>query len=250
VRQRTAELQLEIAARKRTELELMRSNEDLQQFAWSASHDLQEPIRNVSIYGELLRHRYKGKIDAEADFFLDNVAEGALRMGALVRDLLAFAQVSGTVDEDVEEIDANIVLAKVVENLAAVIEENRVCINSQGLPVVRMREVHLQQILQNLLSNAIKYRSKEAPRIDISAQPADSGGFHLCTVSDNGIGIEPQYHERIFGLFKRLHRDENHPGTGLGLAICKRTVERYRGRIWVESEPGKGSAFFFTLPAG
>ena len=252
VRQRTAELQLEIAARKRTELELMRSNEDLQQFAWSASHDLQEPIRNVSVYSELLRRQYKGRIDAEADFFLDNIAEGALRMGALVRDLLAFAQVSGTVDEDVEEIEADFVLARVVENLAAVIDENRACINSHALPRVRMREVHLQQIFQNLISNAIKYRSGETPRIDISAQPGDSEGDHLFalfTVRDNGAGIEPQYHERIFGLFKRLHRHGNHPGTGLGLAICKRTVERYRGRIWVESQPGKGSAFFFTLPA-
>lgn len=250
VRQRTAELQLEIAARKRTELELMRSNEDLQQFAWSASHDLQEPIRNVAVFSELLRRQYKGRIDAEADFFLENIAEGARRMGALVRDLLEFAQVSGTTDdEDVEEIDANAVLARVLENLAAAIDENQVCINSHELPRVCMREIHLQQILQNLLSNAIKYRGEEAPRIDISARPADSTGFHLFAVRDNGLGIEPQYHERVFGLFKRLHKDERHPGTGLGLAICKRTVERYRGRIWVESELGKGAAFFFTVPA-
>ena len=252
VRQRTAELQLEIEARERTELELVRSNEDLQQFAWSASHDLQEPIRNVAVYSELLRRQYKGRLDAEADFFLDNIAEGAVRMGALVRDLLAFAQISGTPEEEVEEIEADFVLARVVENLAAVIAENGACINSHGLPRVRMREVHLQQILQNLVSNAIKYRSEEAPRIDIFARPCESEEgplFALFTVRDNGVGIEPQYHERVFGLFKRLQRDENHPGTGLGLAICKRTVERYRGRIWVESQPGKGSAFLFTLPA-
>jgi PAS domain S-box-containing protein len=257
VKERTAELEREIFARKQTEVELLRrtselarSNEDLEQFAWSASHDLQEPVRNAALYSELLRKRYQGKIDAQADFFLDIILEGSRRMGALIRDLLAFAQVSGVATDEADAIDGSAALENALRNVDFAVRESEAFIRSEPLPSVLMREVHLQQILQNLISNAIKYRRHGAPlKIEVSARPHAAPGFHELCVRDNGVGIDPQYHAQIFALFKRLQRDEGRGGTGLGLAICKRMVERYGGSIRVESEPGIGSAFFFTVPA-
>jgi PAS domain S-box-containing protein len=257
VKERTAALEREIVARKQTEVELLRrtselaqSNEDLEQFAWSASHDLQEPVRNAALYSELLRKRYHGRIDAQADFFLDIILDGSRRMGALIRDLLAYAQVSGLAADEADAIDSGAALENAVRNLDVAVRESRACIESAPLPRVRMREVHLQQVFQNLISNAIKYRRNGSLlKIDVSARPHAAPGFHEFSVRDNGPGIEPEYHAQIFALFKRLQRDDGRSGTGLGLAICKRMVERYGGRIRVESERGAGSAFFFTAPA-
>jgi PAS domain S-box-containing protein len=239
--------ELELRVEQRTS-ELARSNADLEQFAYAASHDLQEPVRNIAIYSQLLKRRYRGKLDAEADFFLDTVAEGAARASALIRNLLVFAQISNQASVlDEEPTDANSLVAKIAGDLEAAIRESGAVIETGPLPGVCMREAHLRQIFQNLISNAIKYRSEAPPLIEISARPC-TPGFHLFAVRDNGIGIDAQYHEAIFGLFKRLRGGEEETGTGLGLAICKRSVERSGGTIWVQSEPGKGSVFFFTAP--
>jgi signal transduction histidine kinase len=226
---------------------LLRSNADLEQFAYSASHDLQEPIRNVSLYAELLKQRTQGKIDSESDWFLDIIGKSAGRMAALVTDLLAYSRVTADIPlGDAEITDSAAALQKAIANLDGPIRENEARIDAGDLPKVGMSEVHLEQIFQNLISNAIKYRTDQSPCISVSARSQGTVGFHLFAVRDNGAGIEPEYHEKIFGLFKRLQRDS--PGTGVGLAICKRAVERYGGRIWLESDLGKGSAFFFTVP--
>jgi len=186
----------------------------------------------------------------QADFFLDVILEGSRRMGALIRDLLAYAQVSGLAADDADAIDSGAALENAIRNLDFAVRESRALIESASLPGVRMREVHLQQVFQNLISNAIKYRRKDhLLKIEISARPHAAPGFHEFWVRDNGPGIEPEYHAQIFALFKRLQRDDGRSGTGLGLAICKRMVERYGGRIRVESELGAGSVFFFTAPA-
>ena len=236
--------QYEIRRRQET---LTRVNADLEQFAYSASHDLQEPIRNIAIYSELLSRRYGNLLDEKGREFLGYVNQSARRMDMLVRDLLAYTKAASIGDELPEAIDAEKPLKAALLNLAETIRQSQTELSYNSLPEVRIREVHLQQLFQNLISNAIKYRREERPRISISAQLMD--GRWLFRVQDNGIGISPEYKERIFGLFKRLHGNDEYTGTGIGLAICDRIVERYRGRIWVESEPGKGSTFFFTVPA-
>jgi len=237
--------QYEIRRRQET---LARVNSDLEQFAYSASHDLQEPIRNIAIYSELLNRRYGNVLDERGKEFLDYVNEGARRMEALVQDLLAYTKAASIADEVPEPVDAEKALQAALSNLAEAIRQSDVQMNFGKLPVVRMREVHLQQLFQNLIGNAIKYRSQERPQLSISSERSDSSW--LFSIRDNGIGISPEYKEKIFGLFKRLHGNDQYEGTGIGLAICQRIVDRYRGRIWVESEPGKGSTFFFTIPAG
>lgn len=227
---------------------LLQSNADLEQFAYSVSHDLQEPIRIVSLYTDLLKRRSQGKVDSEFDWFLDIITKSTTRMAALVRDLLLYSRVTADMPSgEVEITDSATALMKTVANLDRAIRENGARIDVGHLPQVRMSEVHLEQIFQNLISNAIKYRADRSPCIFISARSHDTAGFHLFAVRDNGAGIESEYHEKIFGLFKRLQQDS--PGTGVGLAICKRAVERYGGRIWVESSLGKGSTFFFTVPS-
>jgi PAS domain S-box-containing protein len=247
VQQRTAELERVNAQLAQRAEELARSNADLEQFAYSASHDLQEPIRNVAIYTEFLKQRYQGKLDASADQFLSFLTEGARRMEMLVRDLLAYTRTASDTEEPQGLIDANVVLAESLESLRVAIRESQAAITHDPLPAIRIQQVHLQQLLQNLLSNAIKYRSDDPPRIHISAKRLD--GYWLFSVSDNGIGIPPEYQQKVFGIFKRLHGREKYPGTGIGLAICKKIVERFGGRIWVESEAGQGATFQFTLPA-
>lgn len=228
--------------------ELQRVVADLEQFAYSASHDLQEPIRNVAIYSEILGARYGAALDAKGQQFLGFVNEGARRLEMLVKDLLVYTRATSGVDgEPVAIVDANIVFEQTLASLAEAIRESGATVTRDTLPQMRVHEVHLQQILQNLIGNAIKYRSQAPPRIHVSA--INTGSQWRFSVTDNGIGIEPQYKERIFGIFKRLHTSKQYSGTGMGLAICKRLVERYQGRIWVESEPGKGATFFFTLPA-
>ncbi len=253
--QANAELQSEIAERKRAEFnlerraeELARSNADLEQFAYSASHDLQEPIRNVAISAQLLAREHAKGLDTEGRQLLKSVIANAQHMHKLIRDLLEYthvARVAGTAETDT---DTNRVMETVRQTLESAIRENGAEIVCDPLPSIRLPEFRLQQLLQNLVSNALKYRSEKPPRIRVSA--AREGGSWLFTVRDNGIGIDAKYHDRIFGIFKRLHNNNDvYPGTGIGLAICKRIVEHAGGRIWVESEAGKGSHFFFTIPA-
>ncbi|HLK66238.1 MAG TPA: ATP-binding protein [Bryobacteraceae bacterium] len=227
--------------------ELRLANEDLEQFAYSASHDLQEPLRSVRIYSELLAAHCRQKLTANELEFLEFLRTGATRMEMLVRDLLAYTQ-AARVDEPAETADAAEALQTALAGLAGAISESGATVDAQDLPLVRVHHTHLQLIFQNLVGNAIKYRRKGVtPVVHVSAERQNSNW--LFAVSDNGIGIEAEYKERIFGLFKRLHTSDEYSGTGIGLAICQRIVERYHGRIWVDSEPGKGSIFYFTLPA-
>jgi PAS domain S-box-containing protein len=236
----------DITQRLKTEQELRSANNDLEQFAYSVSHDLQEPLRSVSIYSELLIRRCADRQDGEAQELLRHLAEGASRMEVLVGDLLEYTRVI-KLDVSTDKTDANSALATVLSNLAETIAGADARVISGELPEVRVSGVHLQQIFQNLISNALRYRGREPPVVQVEARQ-HGGGYALFSVKDNGIGFEPQYKEQIFGLFKRLHASAEYPGTGLGLAICRRIVERYRGRIWAESSPGEGSTFYFTLP--
>ena len=231
----------------RIEQELRRANQGLEQFAYSASHDLQEPLRNVAIYSQLIAKRYSESLDDEARQFLRFVVEGSQRTSLLVEDLLAYTQ-AAAIPEDPDEIaDAAVALKGALANLATAIEESNAIVTSDLLPAIRAKSSHLQQLFQNLVGNAVKYRNDgEPPRVHVSARR--DGVYWLFTVRDNGIGIDPQYQTKIFGIFKRLHGREKYAGTGIGLAICQKIVERYGGRIWVESELGKGATFCFSLP--
>jgi PAS domain S-box-containing protein len=236
----------DIDDQKRVEDELRHANQDLQQFAFSASHDLQEPLRTVKIFSDLLAQRHSQQLDAQALEFLGHLHRGATRMEMLVRDLLAFTQITKVQRPD-EPADANAALAVTLSNLAGVISESGARISSDALPSLHVHQAHLQQLFQNLIGNAIKYRSPDRPpEIHVTAEGTPTQWRFA--VSDNGIGIDPKYKETIFGLFKRLHAGDQYSGTGIGLAICERIVERYHGRIWVESEPGRGSTFRFTFP--
>lgn len=232
-----------------TERELRRANQDLEQFAFSASHDLQEPLRNVALYSELLQKRYGPKLDAQADQFLGYVMEGAHRMSSLVSDLLAYVQAAVLDHEPLAPVNAETVFEQVVASLASAIRKSHAQVTRDLLPAVAMKEVHLQQLLQNLIGNALKYRKdEERPCVHVSAQLVEN--FYEFAVQDNGIGIAPQFHDKVFGIFKRLHgKNGKYPGTGIGLAICQRIVERYGGRIWLESQAGEGATFRFTVPA-
>jgi PAS domain S-box-containing protein len=226
--------------------QLKRANHNLAQFAYSASHDLREPLRNVTIYSGLLSKRYAGTFDEQGTQFLGFVTEGAKRMETLVKDLLAYVESGKPSDGPVETVDAQAVLREVISILRPVIDEGGAEINSGELPGVRIRSVHLRQVLQNLIGNAIKYRSEGKTIISVSAEA--KGQEWIFSVEDNGIGISPEFQERIFGLFKRLHSAHEYSGTGLGLALCRNILALYGGRIWVESKPGPGSLFRFLLP--
>jgi signal transduction histidine kinase len=250
---RVRDLQQEVAERQRAEkalaekaVELERSNAELQQFAYVASHDLQEPLRMVSIYTQLLAKRYGPKLDGSALEFIDFAVAGVKRMRLLIRDLLEYSRV-GTRGQFLAMTDCNAVLDLTLNNLDAVIEESRARITRGPLPAIMADDVQLGQLFQNLISNAIKYRDSKPPEIHVGCKQEES--HWLFWVRDNGIGIDPQYGERIFIIFQRLHGKGEYPGSGIGLAICKKIVERHGGKIWVESEPGKGSTFYFTLPA-
>jgi signal transduction histidine kinase len=225
---------------------LLRANADLEQFAHSVSHDLREPIRSIAVYSELLAARYGQALDGKGREFLGFVNAGAAGMDALIGDLLAYTQAASSHDDEVPLTAAAKPLEGAIANLNQAIRESGARILSQGLPTVRIREIHLQQLFQNLIGNAIKYRSEETLCVRVAA--TQQAGRWMFSVQDNGIGISEEYKETIFGIFKRLHTSERYSGTGMGLAICHRIVERYRGRIWVESEPGQGSTFFFTIP--
>jgi PAS domain S-box-containing protein len=224
---------------------LRHSNEDLNQFAYAASHDLQEPLRMVSLYSEMLRKKYAGRLDPMADQFIRFVVDGAHRMEMLLKDLLEYSQSGSSNVGAADLVDCGRVMETVVLNLQASIGQNSASITWGELPTVRAHEVRLIQLLQNLVGNAIKYRGKDPPVVRVMAERRDADW--LFSVEDNGMGIKPDYAQQIFGIFKRLHGN-SYPGTGVGLAICQRIVENYGGRIWVESTPEVGSTFRFTLP--
>jgi signal transduction histidine kinase len=233
---------------RRSNQELGRANADLEQFAYSASHDLQEPLRQVAIYSQLLARKYGARLDGKASEYLDYCIEGAQRMEMLITDLLAYSQATkpSSSPAEPEFVDTNEVLEAVRKNLATTIAESEAEITVESLPVVQGDRVPLMHVFQNLISNALKYRGKERPRVKIWGE-WDSGWWRFA-VQDNGIGIPKPYQEQVFGIFKRLHDRNDYPGTGIGLAICQKVVERYGGKIWVESDGQRGSTFLFTLP--
>ncbi|HEY6559925.1 MAG TPA: PAS domain S-box protein [Polyangiaceae bacterium] len=225
--------------------ELKRSNEELGQFAYIASHDLQEPLRMVASYTQLLSKRYKGKLDSDADEFIAFAVDGASRMQRLIQDLLAYSRV-GTRSDVLADTSSEQALEEALLNLGGAIEESGAVVTHDPLPAVLADESQLIQLFQNLVSNGIKYRSSDVPHVHVSAVRDREARWRFA-VKDNGLGIEPQYFERIFGMFQRLHRREDFAGTGIGLAICKKIVERHGGSISVESQPGHGSTFHFAL---
>ena len=250
IRELNATLEQRVAERThelvRSNEALRQSNDDLNQFAYAASHDLQEPLRMVSLYSQMLQKKYRGQLDADADQFIAFMVGGAERMEMLLKDLLAYSQAGSANVGPPRLVDCEMVMEKVLLNLQASVDQNRATVTWDGLPGLHAHEVRLVQLLQNLVGNGIKYRSTAVPRIHVSA--LRTGTDLVFSVQDNGIGIEPEYVQQIFGIFKRLH-GQNYPGTGIGLAICQRIVETYGGRIWVESKPGDGSVFYFTLPS-
>ena len=237
---------LEQVVEERT-TELRRSNDDLQQFAYIASHDLQEPLRMISSFVQMLANRYRGKMDADADEFIQFAVDGAQRMHELIRDLLAYSRVDTARGEHVRA-DCNRALSRALEDVRLAMRETGAVVTRSDLPTVPGDEVRIGQVFQNLIGNAIKFRKKDVPP-EIHVDAVERGGEWIFSVRDNGIGIEPAFRERIFQIFQRLHVREEYPGTGIGLAICKKIVARHDGRIWVESVPGEGSVFYFTLPA-
>jgi light-regulated signal transduction histidine kinase (bacteriophytochrome) len=224
--------------------ELARSNAELEQFAYVASHDLQEPLRMVSSYTQLLEHRYGDTLDDKAKKYIFYAVDGARRMQGLINDLLVYSRV-GTRAQPLERTDSHAALGEAIHNLSSALAESGALVTNGDLPIVAADRSQLVQLFQNLLGNAVKFHGPDSPRIYVSAEPR--GDEWVFCVRDNGIGIEAQHFDRIFVIFQRLHTREEFPGTGIGLALCKRVVERHGGRIWVESEPGVGSSFYFSL---
>jgi signal transduction histidine kinase len=237
------ESERELAVRTK---ELERSNEELERFAYVASHDLQEPLRAVASHVQILAEDYKGRLDADADESIHHAIEGASHMRLLIHDLLAYSRI-GRKNEPLESMPAGEALAKALRHLAVSVRESGAEVASGELPVVEADPTQLIQLFQNLVGNALKFHGASPPRVSVSAERTEEGW--LFSVRDNGIGIDPQHNERIFAPFERLHGRHEYPGTGVGLAICKKIVERHGGRIWVESKSGEGSSFRFTMPA-
>ena len=241
-----------ITRRKRAEADLERkaeelesSNAELEQFAYVASHDLQEPLRMITSFTQLLSKRYKGKLDSEADEFISYAVDGASRMQALIRDLLEFSRV-GTRVAEFEQVNCELALEKAIQNLRTAIDESGAAVTHDPLPTVTADRTQLIRVFQNLIGNAIKFRGKAQPEIRVSVNR--EGKEWVFSVQDNGIGIDPEYKERIFAVFQRLHSSSDYQGTGIGLSICRKIVERHGGRIRVKSELGKGSTFYFSIP--
>ena len=225
--------------------DLQRRNQELEQFAYVASHDLQEPLRMVVSYTQLFAERYQDRLDEKASKYIHYAVDGAVRMQQLINDLLAFSRVTSRGDA-IKPVDASVSLKIAVANLQAAIEESGASVSWNTLPEVCADASQLMQVFQNLIGNGIKFHGVAPPAIHIAAKHA--AGKAEFTVRDNGIGMEQKYHDRVFIMFQRLHTRNEYPGTGIGLALCKRIVERHGGKIWFESEPGKGTEFHFTLP--
>jgi signal transduction histidine kinase len=231
---------------EKAQAELQRSNRDLDQFAYVASHDLQEPLRMVASYLELIARRYKDKLDAQGEQFIGFAVDGAMRMRTLIRDLLAFSRI-GSDEKAPVPVDMSAAVRTAMEDLKVAIAEKHATVTYEPLPTIPGHPSLLVRLFQNLIGNATKFCTEAAPRVHISGR--HEGGEWIFSVADNGIGIESEYRDQIFVIFKRLHGREQYPGTGLGLALCKRIVEHHGGRIWMDSERGKGSTFSFALPA-
>jgi signal transduction histidine kinase len=225
--------------------ELKRSNQELEQFAYVAAHDLQEPLRAITSYTQILVQEYQERLDGTAIEYMDFIVDGTTRMQQLIQDLLTYSRV-GTRNKVFVLTDSNIVLDRALKNLQVAIAENHAIVTHDHLPTIQGDKIQLIQLFQNLIGNAIKFRREELPQVHISAELKDREW--LFSVRDNGIGIKPTYLDRIFEIFKRLHTRQEFPGTGIGLAICKKIVNRHHGRIWAESEPGVGTTFYFTFP--
>ncbi|QQS55882.1 MAG: hypothetical protein IPM89_10780 [Candidatus Competibacteraceae bacterium] len=254
---RKLQLHADLTLLKRRELELRRSNADLEQFAYVASHDLQEPLRMVTGYLQLLERRYRDKLDDSAREFIAIAVDGAKRMQQLILDLLTFSRVS-TRGHPYAPADMEQALADVLSSLEATVQEHAATVSHQPLPTVRADPAQMRMLLQNLVSNAVRFhRPDEQPQVNIATERLDNAhrapldgllSGWVFSVRDNGIGIDPRFFERIFVIFQRLHTREEYPGTGIGLAVCKKIVERHGGRIWVESTPDRGTCFYFFLP--
>jgi PAS domain S-box-containing protein len=249
IRELNASLERRVAERTRelqeSNFALRQSNDDLNQFAYATSHDLQEPLRMVVLYSQMLQESYSSKLDESADQFISTVVGGALRLERLLKDLLAYSQ-AGALSKPPVNVDCAEVIREVLLNLQVSMDETSAIVRWGDLPLVRADRIRLVQLFQNLIGNAIKYRSEASPCIQINAERGKDEW--IFAVRDNGIGIKSEYAEQVFGVFKRLH-GAAYPGTGIGLAICQRIVEMHGGRIWVESIPGSGSTFYFTLPS-
>jgi two-component system sensor histidine kinase/response regulator len=251
VEERTAALTAEIAEHRRAQeallqrsKELARSNAELEQFAYVASHDLQEPLRMVTSYTQFLAERYQGKLDADADECIAFAVDGAKRMRELILGLLAYGRI-GTRGYEFRTTSSEAALSATLQNLAAAIRESDAVIRSGPLPAVWADPAQLQQVFQHLVGNAIKFRHSRRPEIQVSGE--ELGAEWHFWVADNGIGIDPRYADQIFQVFQQLHAREDYPGTGIGLPICRKIAERHGGRIWVESQPGQGTTFHFTI---
>lgn len=244
IRDTSERKKIEKLLKERTEA-LEKSNKELEEFAYIASHDLQEPLRMISSYVQLLERRYKNKLDQDANDFISYAVEGSARMKALINDLLAYSRV-GTKGKEFAKTNISDILKKVLQNLQIALEENKVEISIGPMPVIMADDTQMIQLFQNLIGNAIKFKNKNPPKISIDCK--EKNGNYIFSVSDNGIGIEKEYYDRIFMIFQRLHTRDKYPGTGIGLAVCKKIVERHGGSIWLESEVGKGTIFYFSIP--
>ena len=243
IRQLNANLEQRVLERTQA---LLRSNEELQQFAYVASHDLQEPLRTVSVYAQLLAKRYQGQLGGDADQFIGFIVDSSERMRNFIHDILDFSRLDARGADFFTRVNCDDALDDAIRNLQSVLEESQAVITREPLPSVMGDLVPLTRLFQNLLINSIKYRSEEAPRIHVAAEARD--GEWLFSVRDNGIGIEPQYSEKVFGIFRCLQPRDKTSGNGMGLAICRKIVSRHEGRIWIESTLGNGATFYFTLP--
>jgi light-regulated signal transduction histidine kinase (bacteriophytochrome) len=235
---------LEDALKLRTD-NLARSNAELERFAYVASHDLQEPLRMVASFTQLLARRYAGKLDAKADEYIGYAVDGAKRMQQLIADLLALSRV-GTRGGEFRDAPLEDVISDVLLNLGPAIQDSGAAVTHNPLPTVVADRGQMAQLLQNLIGNAVKFRDAQPPRVHISAVEAEAGW--TISMSDNGIGIAPEHAERVFQIFQRLHTRDQYPGTGIGLAVCRKIAERHGGKIWLDSTPGAGTTFHFTLP--